>query len=139
MRKELDVLQEKHSLFKVADAFAASKETASSSLAASDKGEHRPAVKLVATFSDPINLYLLMEMLEGKELWAYTRTFGIGSPTQARYIFYKILQAVEQIHELQIVHRDLKVRKKYSKLFSLRICFSQKTRVVLSCSTLALA
>ena len=69
MRKELDILQEKHSLFKVADAFAAAADT-----------PHSPAVKLVATFSDEVNVYLLMEMLEGKELWTYTRTFGVGSP-----------------------------------------------------------
>ena len=54
MRRETDILLEKHSLNKLRDTY----------------GGDLPCVKLIATFKNDINLYFLTEMFRSKlEVW----------------------------------------------------------------------
>ncbi|CDW71361.1 agc pdk1 protein kinase [Stylonychia lemnae] len=99
LRKETDILMEKHALNKIL-------------LDCKDKGikdEDLPCVKLIGTFKDGINLYFLTEALNSKdELWEYCRTFGMFNDSIIRYTFYEICKSVQQLHSIGIIHRDLK-------------------------------
>ena len=87
-------MMEKHALSKVRD----------------NCQEPLPAVRLVATFKDPFNLYFVTELLNHKyELWEHCRSFGMINPELARYTFLQICLSVKQLHDLELVHRDLKV------------------------------
>lgn len=89
IHKEGDILAEKHCLCKLENS--------------------NVTVKLITTFKDELNLYLLMEHLEGRELWEESRSFGLVSENLIRYYFYLIVKATIKIHDKHIVHRDLKV------------------------------
>eukprot|EP00347_Sterkiella_histriomuscorum_P004813 403358994 len=99
LRKETDVLMEKHALNKV-------------KLKCRETGipdEDFPVVKLISTFKDESSLYFLTELLPSKdELWEHCRTFGLFDDQQIRYTFYQICKSVAFLHDLNIVHRDLK-------------------------------
>jgi 3-phosphoinositide dependent protein kinase-1 len=93
MRREADILMEKHALTKIRD-------SSTPPLA---------AVRLVTTFKDSHNLYFLTEVLNHKfELWEHCRSFGMISPDLAKFTLKQICKSVKTIHDLGIIHRDLK-------------------------------
>ena len=65
-------------------------------------------VKLEKTFQDENNLYIVMELIEGKELWELMNIFGFKSKKKTYFYFNQILKAVNELHKIGIVHRDLK-------------------------------
>lgn len=65
-------------------------------------------VKLHETFKDDSSIYFNMEFLEGGELWDQCHVFGLPSKFEIKYYLYKIILALEEIHEKGIIHRDLK-------------------------------
>ena len=71
-------------------------------------GEHPNIVNLVDYFESPNNLYLIMELCTGGEL--YDRLYAKGNyfEKDARNIIKTVLGAVKFIHSRNIVHRDLK-------------------------------
>ncbi|KAM3139596.1 hypothetical protein pb186bvf_008241 [Paramecium bursaria] len=88
VNKEKDVYMEKHCLQKLKD---------------------MPCViEINATFQDEFNLYMLMEYVENGELWQQIHGYGAGSSQTIKYFTYHILQAITQIHQLGIAHRDIK-------------------------------
>jgi len=94
LRKETDILMEKHALNKLYDKYH-------------DTG--LPCVKLIGTFKDSENLYFLMELLpQSRELWNFCRSFGMLSDYEARHTFKAICESVAKLHAVSIVHRDLK-------------------------------
>ena len=52
--------------------------------------------------------YLVMELLDGSPLAAYTRSHVAFPPEQAGPIVYAVLQALAEAHRQGVVHRDLK-------------------------------
>ncbi len=85
MRRELDIILEKHSLVKLRECY---------------KLEGMPCVTLIETFKDFDNLYFLTELFEQKnELWKQCRSFGVISPKLAAYIFAQICRSVSQLHK----------------------------------------
>ena len=116
LRKETDILMEKHVLNKIKDNHS-KKELSWDDL---------PCIKVISTFKDTSNLYFLSELLVGKrEVWENCRSFGLISDQLIRFTFYQICRCVKYLHDLQIVHRDLKVII-ISNLYSLKICFIAK-------------
>ena len=96
LRKETDILMEKHALNKLRERYGE---------------EGMPCVKLIGTFKDTENLYFIMEMLKGKnEMWIACRNFGLLSDSQTRHTFKEICKCIKKIHDVKIIHRDLKVR-----------------------------
>jgi len=82
MRRETDVLLEKHALNKVKENYGKA-------------GQDMPTVKLIATFKDPINLYFLTEMFRARnEVWEHCRSFGLLADSMVRYTFYQICLGV---------------------------------------------
>lgn len=88
MRKEKDVLMEKHCLIKLKDV--------------------DDVINIIETHKDEYNLYLLVEAVKKCELFEECTIFGFIPRVVVQYWFLLILNAVEKIHRVGIVHRDLK-------------------------------
>ena len=70
--------------------------------------EHPFIVNLVATFQDEKRLYMLMEFVNGGELFSYLRREGRLSIESARFYAAEILLAFQYLHDRNVVYRDLK-------------------------------
>ena len=88
IRKEADILMEKHCLKKLMG--------------------NPYVIEMYGTFQDDLNLFFQFEFVTGGELWDRIKIFGLESLSLVKYFFAQILLAVESIHSLGIVHRDLK-------------------------------
>ena len=66
-------------------------------------------VKLFETFQDEFNLYIIMELVHGGELWEIVRSFGLDGLSIIKYYIAHIINALEYSHGKGIIHRDLKV------------------------------
>ena len=60
------------------------------------------------TFHDERNLYLLMEYVQGGELFSHLRRAGRFSSDVARFYAANLILALEYLHEHDIIYRDLK-------------------------------
>lgn len=89
VRKEADILMERYCLKKLND--------------------NPYVIDIYSTFQDDLNLFLHLEFVKGGELWDIVKIFGLESVSLVKYFFAQIFLAVESIHNLGIVHRDLKL------------------------------
>lgn len=74
--------------------------------------DHPFLLKLYTTYKDPARLYLLIEFVQGGELFTYLHSTS-SSPGRllndhARFYASHVLMALEYLHERCIVYRDLK-------------------------------
>lgn len=69
---------------------------------------HTNIVEFVEVIKDDKYTYIVTELLEGPELFAYVQKNPL-SETEARNLFREILAAVQCMHSKRIVHRDLKL------------------------------
>ncbi|KRX01612.1 Protein kinase-like domain [Pseudocohnilembus persalinus] len=70
--------------------------------------DHPNIIKLYETFEDTRNIYLVMEMCEGGELFDRILDKGNFSELEARQVFKQMIQAINYCHKAGIAHRDLK-------------------------------
>lgn len=70
--------------------------------------DHDYCVKLLDTFSTEDALYIVMEFIEGGELFDRIVKNGRLDEESTRVLVYRLLKAVEYLHSQGIVHRDLK-------------------------------
>jgi serine/threonine protein kinase len=70
--------------------------------------EHPFIVTLVASFQDEKRLYMLMEFVNGGELFSYLRKQGRLPIEAARFYAAEITLAFNYLHDRNIVYRDLK-------------------------------
>ncbi|EAR82389.1 calmodulin-domain kinase (macronuclear) [Tetrahymena thermophila SB210] len=70
--------------------------------------DHPNIIKLYETFEDERNIYLVMEVCEGGELFDRIIEKGRFTEIEARSIFSQIMQAINYCHNNGIAHRDLK-------------------------------
>lgn len=99
MRRETDILMEKHALNKIKKTYFQT------------QNDHTkmPSVRLITTFKDHLNLYFLTEMFRSKnEVWEHCRSFGMLQEERSKYTFLKICLCVKKLHDLDLIHRDLK-------------------------------
>lgn len=54
-------------------------------------------------------MYIILELMEGGELFDKIRSKGRLSESCAKLIFYQVVLAVHYLHNEGITHRDLKV------------------------------
>lgn len=57
----------------------------------------------------PTTVYIVLELMEGGELFERIRSRGRLTESCAKLIFRQVLHAVCYLHEQGITHRDLKV------------------------------
>ncbi|CAD8131091.1 unnamed protein product [Paramecium sonneborni] len=88
VNKEKDVYMEKHCLGKLT--------------------ENPYVIRLYSTFQDDENLYMLMQYIDGGELWQQIHNFGARAFPICLYYISEILKAINSIHKQGIVHRDIK-------------------------------
>ncbi|KPI86278.1 putative serine/threonine protein kinase [Leptomonas seymouri] len=69
---------------------------------------HPNICRLYEVISTPTDMYLIMEYVEGGELYDYIVQKGRVRESEARYIFQQIVCAIEYCHNFRVVHRDLK-------------------------------
>jgi len=65
-------------------------------------------VELKASFQDSDYLYLVMEFLQGGDLMNILIKKDILSEEEARFYIAEIILAIESIHKLDCIHRDIK-------------------------------
>ncbi|KFA73380.1 hypothetical protein S40288_09913 [Stachybotrys chartarum IBT 40288] len=65
-------------------------------------------VKLFATFQDAYFLYMLMEFLPGGDLMTMLIKYEIFSEDITRFYIAEIVLAIEAVHKLGFMHRDIK-------------------------------
>jgi len=70
--------------------------------------EHRNIISLVDVFETSAKIYMVMEMMNGGELFDYVVEKGTLSEEEGSLFVRKITSAVAHMHNLGIIHRDLK-------------------------------
>ncbi|GAA6030574.1 hypothetical protein JCM8097_006215 [Rhodosporidiobolus ruineniae] len=70
--------------------------------------QHPFVVNLFCTFQDESNLYLLLEYVQGGELFSHLRRAGRFSADVARFYAANLVLALEHLHKADIIYRDLK-------------------------------
>jgi serine/threonine protein kinase len=70
--------------------------------------KHPNIIKLEDTFESPDRIYMIMEIMQGGELFDYVVEKGTLSEEEASVLVRKITSAVAHMHSLDIIHRDLK-------------------------------
>ena len=80
---------------------------------------HPHTVILWDTLREDDKVYMVIEYAEHGNLFYYQNGKRIFSEAEAALFFSQTAQAVEYLHGLDVMHRDLKVRL---RLFSRRIC-----------------
>ncbi|KAJ1547071.1 camp-dependent protein kinase catalytic subunit [Cladochytrium tenue] len=77
----------------------------------SEQDEHEGfpfVVKLLATFQDPLRVYFVLEHVAGGELFNLLRRREKLEDREARFYSCEVALAIEHLHALGIVYRDLK-------------------------------
>ena len=70
--------------------------------------DHPNIIKLFETFEDNRNIYLVMELCTGGELFDRIIELGHLSEHQAAILMQQILRAIHYMHQNKVMHRDLK-------------------------------
>merc|ERR1711988_277175 len=70
--------------------------------------DHPNIIKLFETFEDHRNIYLVMELCSGGELFDKIIEAGHFTEQQAASLMQQIIRAIYYMHENHVVHRDLK-------------------------------
>ena len=65
-------------------------------------------VRLFYSFQDDVNLYLVMEYLGGGDLMFLLCERGVFPEAMARFYIGELLLAIDSIHRLNYIHRDIK-------------------------------
>lgn len=71
---------------------------------------HKNIVKILNCYTLPnMQVVLIMEYLQGGELFQYVAERGRLNEDEARHIFKQIVEAINYCHNKRLIHRDLKL------------------------------
>jgi len=73
------------------------------------KIDHDGVVRMYHIFDAEETLFIVMEIMEGGELYEEIIKRSLFSESEASQILKQIVQALEYLHSLNVVHRDLKL------------------------------
>jgi serine/threonine protein kinase len=71
--------------------------------------DHRHVVRLLHNFEDESHFFLVMEYCPGGSLHAFISSEGRLSEEETRLLCMQLLEGLEYLHSLQVMHRDLKL------------------------------
>ncbi|MCL1493893.1 MAG: serine/threonine-protein kinase [Pseudanabaena sp. Salubria-1] len=71
-------------------------------------GSHPQIPELIAYFEEDGCLYLVQELIEGKNLYIELQSNGIFSEADIYELLVNILPVLQFIHDRQVIHRDIK-------------------------------
>ncbi|XVF20701.1 hypothetical protein REPUB_Repub12eG0025100 [Reevesia pubescens] len=74
-----------------------------------DQLDHPGVVRLYFTFQDTFSLYMALESCEGGELFDQITQKGRLSEDEARFYAAEVVDALEYIHNMGLIHRDIKL------------------------------
>ena len=69
---------------------------------------HPHIVQLYETITSDNNIYIIMEYIEGKDLFQYIYSMHHLTEYKSSQLFRQLISCLEYIHKLGIVHRDIK-------------------------------
>ena len=69
---------------------------------------HKNIVQLYETITNNSNIYIIMEYIEGKDLFQYIYSLQRLTEYKSSQLFRQLISCLEYIHKLGIVHRDIK-------------------------------
>lgn len=69
---------------------------------------HKNCMKLHEIFESDNSLYIVVELLEGGQLYDKVKSKYKFKPQETRTIIHSILQGLKEMHTKKIMHRDLK-------------------------------
>lgn len=70
--------------------------------------KHPCIIKIEEVYDYPKVVYIILELMEGGELFERIKKYNGIPEKKAKFIFYQIVLAVNHLHENGITHRDLK-------------------------------
>eukprot|EP01134_Creolimax_fragrantissima_P006227 CFRG6227T1 len=70
--------------------------------------QHPFIIHMYASYQDSVHLYMLFEYVCGGELFSHLRKAGRFENTVARFYVVEIVLALEYLHDLDVIYRDLK-------------------------------
>lgn len=70
---------------------------------------HPNIVKLIKSFEDHENFYLLLELCPGGELFSHLKSSGKFSEEETKKLASDIVEGLKYLHSKNILHRDLKL------------------------------
>ncbi len=73
------------------------------------KLKHNSIVELYTVFEDDEAVYVVMELCAQGNLYKYLKLYGALNEKEAAFIMHQLLLALEYMHTIGIVHRDLKL------------------------------
>jgi calcium/calmodulin-dependent protein kinase I len=71
-------------------------------------GSHSGIISLLDAFESPTHVELVLELMEGGELYGRIANKGAFPESTARVIAQRLVEAVKYLHKCNVVHRDLK-------------------------------
>mmetsp|Transcript_3543 Transcript_3543/g.8841 ORF Transcript_3543/g.8841 Transcript_3543/m.8841 type:complete len:618 (-) Transcript_3543:71-1924(-) len=69
---------------------------------------HPHILKFIDAFEDRCNVYLVMELCSGGELFDQIQIQGTFPEVQASFVMQQLMSAVNYMHSMHVCHRDLK-------------------------------
>jgi len=71
---------------------------------------HPNIVKLIEVFTQDDNVFIVMELVHGGELYEELISYGPWDESRVYQLFIQVADAVAHLHSKNIVHRDLKLQ-----------------------------
>lgn len=70
---------------------------------------HPNVIKIIDAFEDEFQLFFVLEYLDGEDLNEYLKGTSRITESESLSIFKQIAEGLRHVHEVGIVHRDIKL------------------------------